>query len=837
MTAHKETAAHQETGVRHRILSGVGWGASSTAVTMGVRFGQMLVVARLLPPGEIGLYALSNLVLGFVSIFADAGVTQGIVARRETDRGVLSSLFWTNTLLALAVSAILVTSAPLLADLYGTPRLATPLTLIASTFLAFALSQPFQALLQRELAFRAIALAETVATVVGAAASIALTIAGAGVTGLVLGQIVYAVLRSLLIVRAGSAHFRPRLHCRFAEAAPSMRFGLFQLGDRLLGYFNTKLDQMLIGFLLGPAALGLYALAWSLVVEPVYRLNPIVTNVAFPAFAAKQGDQAALRRGFFAMTRALTMVNAPILAGMAGTAAVFVPMALGRRWQEAVPLMAILAWIGLVRAVTNPVGSLVMGVGRPDLSFRWTLAQSVVQLPLYALLLAEFGLVRATLCLAGLMNLVVPMMYLFLVRRILGPSGIAYLGSFLPPALAAGTMGLGVLLIGRAGAGTLPLPVLFALQVVAGLVFYLAAYALLRPRDLRAAQTYLVARLRRGTAIPPADPLPVGLPPVGETAPMPLPAISVVIPTYNRAHTILRALESVLAQTLPVAEIIIVDDGSTDGTLDLLQSLPYRDRVRLIEIRHGGAAAARNIGIRAATGDWVAFLDSDDAWHPEKLGRQLERLTLLGPEYDACYCGSADRDESGRALGASRSAIEGAIYFDSLDFNLPGATSCIVARRALLLALGGFVETLPACQDWDLWLRLARRSKFACVPQILVTLYVGRGDRITANPKARLRGHLHIYRTYTRPALREGAVELSVFYATLGQIFMQLGRPAQARRCYMLYWRGKKLSSKRAFYLFTALSGLPRGPFFALASWADRLEARVRSSPVSATAK
>ncbi|HTH95821.1 MAG TPA: glycosyltransferase family A protein [Stellaceae bacterium] len=330
--------------------------------------------------------------------------------------------------------------------------------------------------------------------------------------------------------------------------------------------------------------------------------------------------------------------------------------------------------------------------------------------------------------------------------------------------------------------------------------------------------------------IAPAEPLPdtmvVGQPDEAT------PSIAVVIPTYNRAHTILRSIESVLAQSLQPAEIIIVDDGSSDGTLDLLRAQPYAGRLKLVQRQNGGGPAARNSGIEAASADWIAFLDSDDAWAPDKLRLQLDRLKFMGPEYGACYCGSVERLETGEVQGKSRVSAEGSIYTDCLSFNVPGSTSCIVARRDLLVEIGGFAMNLPSCQDWDLWLRMASRCKFACVPQILVTLYVGRNDRITANPKGRLRGHLYIYRRYIRPAMRESNADPSMFYWILGNIFMQIDRPYYARRCYILYWQRKKASFKRLAILFTAMSGLRRARFFAVTGLLDRLEARLRPSPL-----
>jgi glycosyltransferase involved in cell wall biosynthesis len=114
--------------------------------------------------------------------------------------------------------------------------------------------------------------------------------------------------------------------------------------------------------------------------------------------------------------------------------------------------------------------------------------------------------------------------------------------------------------------------------------------------------------------------------------------VGIVIATYNRAHVVMRAIDSVLGQTYPNVRAIVVDDGSTDGTIEALNACDCNRPLKVIRLgTNRGAPVARNDGIAAASGEYVAFLDSDDVWHPQKLRRQIERLRQLGPDFGACY--------------------------------------------------------------------------------------------------------------------------------------------------------------------------------------------------------
>ena len=204
--------------------------------------------------------------------------------------------------------------------------------------------------------------------------------------------------------------------------------------------------------------------------------------------------------------------------------------------------------------------------------------------------------------------------------------------------------------------------------------------------------------------------------------------VSVIIPTYNRAHLLPRCLDSVLAQTLEPDEIIVVDDGSTDST----QSLVRRGypRITLITQKNRGVSAARNVGIRAARGEWLAFLDSDDAWLPEKLARQMETVAA-----DA-GCNVVHTDEiwirNGIRVNPQRKhrKYDGSIFKRCLPLCAISPSSVMI-RRGVFDTVGLFDETLPVCEDYDMWLRICARMPVRFIPATLITKYGGHDDQLS----------------------------------------------------------------------------------------------------------
>ena len=208
------------------------------------------------------------------------------------------------------------------------------------------------------------------------------------------------------------------------------------------------------------------------------------------------------------------------------------------------------------------------------------------------------------------------------------------------------------------------------------------------------------------------------------------PGLSVIIPTYNRAPLVKEAVASVLAQTWRDFEVLVVDDASRDGTAEALAA--FGSRIRLLRSPSRlGVAAARNLGISAARGQWLAFLDSDDLWRPEKLARQMAYLAGL-PELVLCQT-EETWERQGLKVNQPRShrKIGGWIFFQSLERCLV-SPSAVILHRTVFQEHGGFDEGLPAAEDYDLWLRLSWRYQIGLLPEALVIKRGGRDDQLSA---------------------------------------------------------------------------------------------------------
>ena len=208
-----------------------------------------------------------------------------------------------------------------------------------------------------------------------------------------------------------------------------------------------------------------------------------------------------------------------------------------------------------------------------------------------------------------------------------------------------------------------------------------------------------------------------------------VPLVSVIIPTYNRAALVSEAVASVLAQTWRDFEVLVVDDGSTDATPEALA--PYASRIRLWRREsRGGVSAARNTGISAARGEWLAFLDSDDLWLPEKLARQM---TYLAAHPEQLWC---QTEETWVRRGVrvnqplTHQKIGGRIFRQSLERCMVSPSAVILHRR-LLEQHGGFDEILPAAEDYDLWLRLSWRYAIGLAPEPLIIKRGGHADQLS----------------------------------------------------------------------------------------------------------
>ena len=204
--------------------------------------------------------------------------------------------------------------------------------------------------------------------------------------------------------------------------------------------------------------------------------------------------------------------------------------------------------------------------------------------------------------------------------------------------------------------------------------------------------------------------------------------ISVVIPTYNRIALVERAIDSVLRQSIKPFDIIVVDDGSDDGTSEMIQK-KYRS-INLVQQQNSGVSAARNNGIKHAKGDWISLLDSDDEWTEKKLENQANRL-IKNPDYHFCHTNEIWIRNGVRVNQKKRHQKYGGYIFDKCLDICRISPSSTLFKKNILEHVGWFDTQLPVCEDYDLWLRITADYKILFVDELLIIKYGGHTDQLS----------------------------------------------------------------------------------------------------------
>ena len=308
-----------------------------------------------------------------------------------------------------------------------------------------------------------------------------------------------------------------------------------------------------------------------------------------------------------------------------------------------------------------------------------------------------------------------------------------------------------------------------------------------------------------------------------------LPLVSAIVPAYNAARFITPTLESILSQTYQNIEVIVVDDGSKDETPEIVRQFAAKDsRVTLIQQANAGVAAARNCAIQNSKGEFVAAIDADDIWYPQKIEKQIQCMLQADPEVGLVYTWSAHIDEEGAFTGGLNAGDrEGSILMDLVYRDFIGNGSVPLFRRTCLEKIGGYNKSLrdrgaQGCEDWDIALRVAELYEFRVVPEILVGYRQAFGSMSSLGTVMEQSYHLTVeYIKRKHPEIPEIIYRWSQaeFYYYLAQGARQGGNQWRALTCML---KAAKLDPetilKRRLFYRSLLAMLLSFPFQAIAA-------------------
>lgn len=387
--------------LRKKAFQGVKWTTVAAIINASVQLIQVAVLTRFLGKEDFGLMAIALFVIGISQIFIDMGLSNSIVYKQKVNSIQLHTLFWLNIFMGIGIFISLLLFSPLIAAIYDSPKLEPVINGIAFTFLILPLGQLYETLLKKELQFKALAARDIYGKIVGLIVGVALAIMNFGVFALVYANLATAFISMTLLVYNGLSIYKPRFNFSWKSLKEDgfISFGLFQMGENIVGYFNAQFDTLLIGKLLGMEALGLYNIAKTLAFKPYQIINPILTKVAFPILAKLQNEINRLKETYLNIIGTLTMTNAPIYIIMMLWAKPLILIFFGPEWESAIPIFRLLCISALCNSIGNPVGALQLARGRADLGFYWN-AGMLLFMPLSIWIGSFWGLMGVAWALA-----------------------------------------------------------------------------------------------------------------------------------------------------------------------------------------------------------------------------------------------------------------------------------------------------------------------------------------------------------------------------------------------------------------------------------------------------
>lgn len=485
--------------LKARTVSGATWAGLGQMATQALGFLGTLVLARLLAPEDFGLLGMAVVFTGFLAIFQSLGLGSAIVQDRTLTGQQLSGLFWVNLLVTLLLAAIAVALAPLVAGFYGRPEVMGVIVVLAAAFPLAAVGMVPQALLTRDMDFRRLSMIDLVSQAVGLALGIALAAMGMGVWALVGQQVMAAAVTASL--RWFSVPWRPGLALGLRRLTRPLGFGAQLQAGSVLGWGSRNIDDLLIGRFVGAAPLGIYQMAYRLMLWPIQSVSRVVGQVMFPALSAMEGDTGRVRRGFMRGTEVVALITFPAMIGAGVVAEAAIPLVLGPGWTAVVPVFEILCGLGLVQSVATNTGWIFLSQGRADVRLKLQLFMTPVLILSFVVGL-RWGVVGVAGAYAVTSAVLIPIQ-LHVAGRLVG----LRLGDIARPLARilglALLMGLIVVGVGWATADLLPSWASLALQVSSGI----AAYGWLVHRGRIPA--YLELRRLLSGADPPERPSPV----------------------------------------------------------------------------------------------------------------------------------------------------------------------------------------------------------------------------------------------------------------------------------------------------------------------------------------
>ena len=746
------------TAKKGSVVGGAAWMVAARFAERGLGFVSTMVLARLLAPSDFGLVAMAMVFVAAADVLGAFGLDWALVRQPGLERRHLDTAWTIRTLLGITSLIVLGVIAIPAADFYREPRIVAMICVLGVSLLVGAVENPGVIHFRRSMDFNKEFRLRTAAKVAGAVVAISTALLLRSYWALLFGTLASRFTATVMSYAMHPHRPRPTLAAR----EELLGFSIWLWLANILTFVRTRSVEMVLGRIDGPRDLGLFSVSNELSQLASTELAAPINRALFSAYAA-QGDRAhAVGESYLYANPLIWLISLPIAVGTYLCASQVILLVLGANWHDSVPLLRTLAIAGFAGLLSSGAIHVYWAINRARLETFVEAFWVTMLLTLVLTLVPRRGVAGAAEAVL-ISNLALVPITMFLLRRFAGVSIRATMQRTWRVITACLVMYFVVDLVTRGWSPkstSQAVEQLFTITVLGAAVYFGALYGLWRllgrpvgpEADLL---EILRSRFSRRVVGPPAEihelrEAAQDQPASGATARAATPevrvarlrsaaverdgqaevtpTVSVIIPAYNDARFIGQAIGSVLAQTHRPLDVIVIDDGSRDDTAEIAES--FGPPVRVFRQLNAGAAVARNAGMREARGDYIAFLDADDFWHPRKTEMQLHHLRHCR-HCVAVYCNKVEfREDAAQPswhepdrvedlhVVSSDPKVSGWLYLELLRASILH-TSTLMAPRSVLQQVGEFDTSLRKGQDLDYWLRLSRLGPIHMLDSVL----------------------------------------------------------------------------------------------------------------------
>ena len=466
---------------------GIAWVTLSTMLIRVFNFVTKIILARLLAPADFGLLAIGLLTINSMGLFRDLGFGAALIYKKDdSDHTAANTAFILLPIVASLLFVLSYLSAPYIALFFDNVAVESIVRVLALTFIISSFGTIPSMLLEKELEFRKKLLPETVPAAGYACVTIGLALHGYGIWSLVYGQIVSAVLMSVLIWMVSD--WRPTFRFDREVAGELFGYGKHIMGASVVIFLITNIDDAIVGRMLGMEALGFYTIAYTISNLPATQITHLVSRVMFPVYSKLQDDQDALRNAYLKTLKYVSMLSIPAAFGIFVIAPDFVSVVLGDKWMPAVPALQVLCIFGMIRSIKATFGPIFQATGNPKIIRDIALLKLVLMLILIFPLTYKYGILGTALA-TTVPSILTAVLQIWKIAKIFNQKMFLLFRVLLPPFINAIIMMFAILYL----KSFFPVISIFHIVILifVGTIVY-ASVSLLQDKELRKEMKILI---------------------------------------------------------------------------------------------------------------------------------------------------------------------------------------------------------------------------------------------------------------------------------------------------------------------------------------------------------